>query len=319
MGIRGLAGYLKWKSPNSRKNIQWARHAGTRWVIDCSCLLYRARAAGLEPLSVIAGLIVRMRAAKIEPIVVFDGKPPSVKSDTLEQRRAIRNVALKEISDIQTELKDSILSEKERAEREVRVSELQAKAPQVSSRDRDDIKRFLYSCGVLFITASGEADDILAYLARGGHVHAVLSTDMDMLARGVPLLIIPETNDATVLTELRLDAALSDLHIRYDQFVRACVLMGTDYMGHGWKTMEPRFAVEAVKRSDSWVDISGCEQLDKAVELLRGDYIKWNDLLSETQHEKWRTGAPPREPGNLEAICSENGWPSDWFNTLLYG
>ena len=320
MGIRGLAGYLKWKSPNSRKNMQWNRHTGSRWIIDCSCLLYRARAAGLEPLSVIASLIVRMRAAKIEPIVVFDGKPPSVKSETLEQRRAVRSVALKELSDIQSELKDDALSEVERAEKEVRVSELQAKAPQVSSRDRDDIKRFLYSCGVLFITASGEADDILAYLARSKFVNAVVSTDMDMLARGVSLLIVPETNDATVLTELRLDAILSDLCLRYDQFVRACVLMGTDYMGRDWKTMEPRFAVEAVRRSDSWMDVSGgYERMEKAVEILRGESVKWEDLLSESQHEKWRAGAPLREPENLEAICNDHGWPSDWFNILLHG
>lgn len=320
MGIRGLAGYLKWKSPNSRKNIHWARHTGTRWVIDCSCLLYRARAAGLEPLSVVAGLIVRMRTAKIEPIVVFDGKPPSVKSDTLEQRRAARTVVLKELSEIQSELHDSTLSEKERIDREVRVSELQAKAPQVSARDRDDIKRFLYSCGVLFITASGEADDILAYLAKKGYVQAVVSTDMDMLARGVPLLIIPETNDATVLTEIRLDAALTDLRLEYDQFVRACVLMGTDYMGSGWKTMEPRFAVESVRRSNSWMDVSGgTDRLDKAVELLRGEYVDWDTLLSESQHEKWIAGAPPREPENLEAMCIEHGWPKDWFNVLMYG
>jgi hypothetical protein len=319
MGIRGLAGYLKWKSPTSRKNIQWAQHADKRWIIDCSCLLYRARAAGLEPLSVIAGLVVRMRSAKIEPIVVFDGKPPSVKSETLEQRRAVRSVALKELSDIQTELKDTGLSSLERAEKEIRISELHAKAPQVSSRDRDELKRFLYACGVLFITASGEADDILAYLARSGFVHAVVSTDMDMLARGVPLLIVPETNDATVLTELRLDAVLSDLCLRYEQFVRACVLMGTDYMGRDWKTMEPRFAVDAVKRSEMWMDASGgYERMEKAVEILRGDNVKWEDLLSECQHEKWRVGAPLREPENLEIMCAEHGWPSSWFDTLTY-
>lgn len=320
MGIRGLAGYLKWKSPNSRKNICWTRHSGSRWAIDCSCLLYRARAAGLEPLSVIASIIVRMRSAKIEPIIIFDGKPPSVKSDTVEHRRAVRSVALKEISEIQSELKEEGLSSSDRAEKEVRVAELQAKAPQVSSRDRDDIKRFLYSCGVLFITASGEADDILAYLARSGYVSAVISTDMDMLARGVPLLIVPETNDATVLTELCLNAALSDLGLQYDQFVQACVLMGSDYMGRDWKTIEPRFAIEAVKRLRTWSDLSGSnDRIEKAVEILRGDNITWDDLLSESQHEKWRAGIPSREPENLETICNAHGWPTEWYTILLYG
>jgi 5'-3' exonuclease len=321
MGIRGLAGYLKWKSPNSRKNIQWNKHIGERWAIDCSCLLYRARAVGLNPITVVASLIVRLRMAQIEPIVIFDGKPPMIKSDTLEQRRVVRATALQEIEEIQERLKDTGLSELDRVEQEVRVSELQAKAPRVSAKDRDDIKKFLYSAGVLFITANGEADDILSYLSRHVNIHAVISTDMDMLARGVPLLVVPETNDATVLTGIFLNAALTDLRLTFKQFVRACVLMGTDYMDREWKTFEPRFAVEAVKRGTSWdtLDISGeiCSQLDRAVGLLQGDGVAWTDLLSDTQQAKWTAGAPTKEPENLVAFCVAHGWPTDWVYILL--
>ena len=323
MGIRGLAGYLKWKSPNSRKNIQWYKHAGERWAIDCSCILYRARAAGLEPITVIASLLVRMRSARIEPVVIFDGKPPSTKAETLEQRRAVRESAMQELEEIQEGLKATDLSEVERAEREVRASELQAKAPRVSAKDRDDIKKFLYSAGVLFITASGEADDILALLARRGDIAAVVSTDMDMLARGVPLLVVPETHDATVLTGIFLSAALSDLRLTYEQFVRACVLMGTDYMGRDWKTIEPRFAVEAVRRDASWNNMGFepeiCAQLERAANILQGEGVHWEDMLSESQHVKWTAGAPAKEPENLDVFCIANGWPTDWFYILVNG
>lgn len=321
MGIRGLAGYLKWKSPNSRKNIQWHKHAGERWAIDCSCLLYRARAAGLEPITVIASLLVRMRAARIEPIVIFDGKPPSMKAETLEQRRAVRETAILELEEIQEGLQATGLSEVERAEREVRVSELQAKAPRVSAKDRDDIKKFLYSAGVLFITASGEADDILAFLARRGDIAAVVSTDMDMLARGVPVLVVPETHDATVLTGIFLSSALSDLRLTYEQFVRACVLMGTDYMRRDWKTVEPRFAVEDARRGTSFNDMGFapeiCSQLDRAASILQGEGVRWEDMLSESQQAKWAAGAPAKEPENLDVFCVANGWPTDWFCILI--
>jgi 5'-3' exonuclease len=312
MGIRGLSGYLKWKAPSVRRNIQWAHHAGSTWAIDCSCLLYRARAAGLQPITVIASLLVRMRIAGITPIVIFDGKPPVVKSDTIEQRKAVREDALREMTELRVELQAEGLSETERVEKEIRVSELQAKAPQVSARDRDDIKKFLYSAGVLFLSASGEADDVLAFMARAGYIQAVISSDMDMLARGVPLLVIPETNDATVLTEIHLTNVLNELRLTYRQFVDACVLMGTDYTPTDMKTIEPRFAVEMVRRGEG-------VRIERAADILQGIDARWEELLTETQQKKWAEGAPAIEPENLDIFCCVNGWPVDWFNVLVRG
>jgi 5'-3' exonuclease len=218
------------------------------------------------------------------------------------------------MNEIRVELQTETLSEAERAEKEMRVSELQAKAPQVSARDRDDIKKFLYAAGVLFLSASGEADDVLAFMARAGYIQAVISSDMDMLARGVPLLVLPETNDATVLTEIRLSNVLSALRLTYRQFVDACVLMGTDYSPVDMKTIEPRFAVEAVRRGDS------CDpRLEKAADLLQGVDVRWEDLLAETQQKKWNDGAPAIEPENLDIFCCVNGWPAEWFNVLVRG
>jgi 5'-3' exonuclease len=314
MGIRGLSGYLKWKTPSVRRNIQWGHHAGERWAIDCSCILYRARAVGLQPITVIASLLVRMRAAHIVPIIVFDGKPPVVKSDTIEQRKAVRDDAIREMNDLRIELETESLSDADRAEKEIRVSELQARAPQVSSRDRDDIKKFLYSAGVLFLSSSGEADDVLAFMARAGYIQAVISSDMDMLARGVPLLIIPETNDATVLTEIRLGDVLHELRLTYTQFVSACVLMGSDYSPVDIKTIEPRFAVEAVRRGEAH-DL----RLERAADILQGNDARWETLMTETQQKKWEDGAPAIEPENLDIFCCVNGWPVDWFNVLVKG
>jgi flap endonuclease-1 len=311
MGIRGLSGYLKWKAPSTRRHVAWAHHAGERWAIDCSCLLYRARAIGLQPITVIAGLLVRMRLAGIIPVVIFDGKPPVIKSDTIEQRKVIREDAHREMNELRVELQAEGLSEAERTEKEIRVSELQAKAPQVSARDRDDIKKFLYAAGILFLTATGEADDVLAFMARAGYIQAVVSSDMDMLARGVPLLVIPETHDATVLSEMRLTHVLSELRLTYQQFVDACVLMGSDYTPVHMKTMEPRFAVEAVRRGD------GIPRFEHAANLLIGVDVRWEGLLADTQQKKWSEGAPPVEPENLDMFCSVNGWPADWFTILV--
>jgi 5'-3' exonuclease len=321
MGIRGLGSFLKWKTPTARKNIVWSNHAGQRWAVDCSCILYRAKGARLSPITVLASLIVRLRAAHIEPVIVFDGRTPTVKAETVEARRVVREAAHKEIAEITTELRETTMTEAERADREIRAQTLQAKAPHVTARDRVDIKKFLYAAGVLFVTAAEEADDVLAYMARAGLVNGVVSTDMDMLARGVPLLVMPETADASVLTAISLSHVLSELGLRFEQFVHACVLMGTDYTPKGWRTIAPMPAVELARRGIDWggLDASGgvCMALEENVDQLMGAGQTWEKLLADSQREKWTAGAPAREPENLTVLCESQGWPADWLRVLL--
>jgi 5'-3' exonuclease len=321
MGIRGLGGFLKWKIPTARKNIVWSSYAGQRWAIDCSCLLYRAKGARLSAITVLASLLVRMRAARIVPVVVFDGRTPTAKTETVEARRVVREAAHKEIAEITTGLSDPTLTEAERADREIRAQALQAKAPQVTARDRDDIKKFLYAAGVLFVTAAEEADDVLAYMSRAGMINGVVSTDMDMLARGVPLLIVPETADTTVLSVISLAHVLSELRLTYEQFVHACVLMGTDYTPKGWRTIVPATAVEIARRGVDWggLDASGgvCIALETNVDQLTGAGVVWERLLADSQREKMAAGAPAREPENLAAFCTAQSWPADWLGILM--
>jgi hypothetical protein len=321
MGIRGLGGFLKWKVPHSKKTLKWAASLkGQRWGVDCSCLLYRARGAGLSPLTVIAGLIVRLRSAGVTPVVVFDGRPPASKSDIIDQRRTARVAAHKEMAEIEAELSSPELTDSDKITKEHRHAALQKKAPTVSSSDKDALKQFLYAAGVLFVTASGEADDLLAYLARSDNIQAVVSTDMDMLPRGVAVLVTPETPDCMALTEIRLDSVLSGLGLTYPQFVDACMLMGSDYSGRGWRSMEPAAAVTLARRGVCWstMDISGsvCLTMERGVDMLMGTGVRWTDLLSEKQMAKWLAGAPPYESENLAVAAAANGWPATWIPLL---
>jgi 5'-3' exonuclease len=312
MGIRGLGGFIKWKLPNVRKSIQWP--AGDRWGIDCSCLLYRARGSSFNPLTVIASLIVRMRRNGIQVVVIFDGRPPVAKADVVDQRRVARQAIHKEMAELKEDLTAVDLTELAKAELEKRHAALQKKAPVVTGGDKDELKQFLYACGVQFITASGEADDVLAYLCRTGFLQGVVSTDMDMLARGVPFLVIPETMDTTVLTTIKLSDLLSGLGLQYPQFVDACMLMGSDYSGKDWKSMEPKEAIALAKKGVDWAlyDTS----MVQGVALLRGDGVLWEDIVSEKQRTKWDLGPPSCEPENIVTMATKHGWPSDWIPML---
>ena len=312
MGIRGLAGFLKWKLPQSRRNLSWASWSGKTWAIDISCILYRARSAELEPITVVAYLLSRMRAFGITPIVVFDGKPPNIKSNILDQRRDQREAANKEVLALEHILDVSAdMSHMDKALTEKRISELNSRNPVITGSDKDLIKQLLYGAGVLFISASGEADDILGLLARTNRVDAVVSTDTDMLARGVPTLIYPEVPDISVLTEIHTEKILTLLDLTYEQFIDACVLMGTDYTGNKFKTRPPAEAVASVKRGDPFLEHDR-SIIEVAKASLMGTDKTLEQLLNPYQLAKFLQGAPTREPDTLTTMSLEYDWPADW-------
>ena len=318
MGIRGLSSFIRWKLPNARTSVSWLKHRGEVWGIDCSCILYRARSANLSPITVLASLLVRMRNAGIRAICIFDGRPPAAKSDTVESRRVVRKAVHKEMADIQSELKEQeqTLTLTEKAAMETRHAALQKKAPVVSGSDKDEIKHLLYAAGVQFITAYGEADDVLAHLCRNGTLQAVISTDMDMFARDIPLLIIPETYDTTVLTQLRLADILTGLDLTQNQFVDACVLMGSDYSCKGWQPIEPKAAIAKAREGVVWTIVDPTGTMQKGCDLLSGRDIQWTDIVSEKQRAKWDQGVPVCEPETLAALVREHQWPVSWGTIL---
>jgi hypothetical protein len=329
MGIRGLGNFLRWKTPAAVKPLRLIhgnqnQTQGQRWGVDIQCLLCRARSGGLSPLTVIASLIVRLRRAGIEPLVVFDGKAPVAKTEVTTERRAQRAAAQTEMNEIKANIeakeRAGQMNESLRVTMMTRVDELQRKAPIILHNEKDEIKQFLYAAGVLSLTASGEADDVLAYFCRTGITHAVISTDMDMLARGIPRLIVPETNDGVTMTEISLAGVLAGLGLTYPQFVDACVLMGSDYTGRAWRSVEPRMAVDAARRGVVWtaMDVSGdvCDALAHSAEMLRGDGVMWDTLLNERQRSKWDAGRPAVEAEALQAFHAKAGWPADWLGVL---
>lgn len=296
MGIRGLAHFLKQRAPSTYTMVT-KTEIPERWGIDCSCIMYRARAASLEPVTVLAGLICKLRGLGIEPLVIFDGKPPAVKAATLEERRAHRTAVQKEIDALDP------------ATDEIQIIALQRKIPTVSASDKDILKQMLYASGILFLNAIGEADDLLAALYKKGDITAVVSTDMDMLPRGIGRLILTGSADASTLTCIHLDRILATLRLSYDQFVTACVLMGTDYSA---RSMNPHQAIQAIQSGRIPAGL-----LDEtSVRTLKGDDVVLSRLMAPTQEEKWIAGSPPVEPEALAALAKMYGWPPGWLFLL---
>ncbi len=300
MGIRGLQNWIRWAAPTSVGYPQWSKLANTRIGIDILGFLYRTKSRGVYPIVYVAHLIAMCRRLDIEPIVIFDGKPPSEKHSTLEQRTALRAESNHKKAILQTSCPD--------ANTVLELQKLELNSTYFTSEERDQVKQFLYSCGVMSLNASGEADNALAYFSRKGWISAVLSSDFDLLPRGVETLIVPTTDalphENTGWKQYTLSTILKVSDLTYNQFVEMCVLMGSDYTSN-MRAIPYKPAYWTVKRPGSLeytlarYNVRDIDPYTRAKQILIGVADTEASLMNEKQWEKWHAGSPGIESETL--------------------
>ena len=113
---------------------------------------------------------------------------------------------------------------------------LQQKIAKVGRRVRRPTREMVEECkaifellGVPYIQSPGEADGVLAQLARNRQVDAIISNDTDMLPYGCPELITKLTDDTSAVIVYEHDQVLADVGLTREQFVDCCILAGCDY------------------------------------------------------------------------------------------
>lgn len=295
MGIRGLQNWIRWTAPTTVCVPDWSTLSNTRVGIDILGFLYRTKSRGMYPIVYVAHLIAMCKRLNIEPIVVFDGKPPAEKQRTLEQRTALRmESCLKKTTILQT---SSILESS--VEKELRKLELNS--TYFTSDEREQVKQFLYSCGVMSLNASGEADNTLAYFSRKGWISAVLSSDFDLLPRGVETLIVPVNDELPSENigwkQYNLSSILQTSDLSYNQFVEMCVLMGSDYTSN-LPSIPYKTAYWTIKHSGSIeytlarFNVRDTAPYRRAKQILVGATDTEASLMNEKQWEKWQAGSP---------------------------
>lgn len=300
MGVRGLKQWLQFQSPPIPPN--WLLFQKTKVGIDILPFLYNAKKQDQCIVTAIAKMVEFFRSKQIEPIFFFDGKPPSEKKEVVKERAEARH-QLQILTDELTDGPDKEIVEYE-------IKRLQRSCPIVSYGERDLIKKFLYTMGVQFVNASGEADPLLAYLSKTKTISAVISTDMDMIPRGVEHLIM--SNELGDWVDYTLSTILSDIHLTLPQFINLCILMGTDYT-KGVRYISPRTAYHAIQRSESlreaWTGLRQMEtdlpSLNRAKELLEGTTDTLEVLLTDKELTKWKSSKLSIEPDEFRTFQSK--------------
>ncbi len=314
MGIRGLTGWIKWAAPQTVKNPDWSVYANQTIGVDILGQLYKIKAQRSCPFAYMAEFISACKTYKIRPIFIFDGKPPDAKRTALKQRSAVREESLVCLRHLETHVAPLAQSDSEKAMLEARIRSLLVNTSYFSSEERDLCKQLCYAAGVMCLNATGEADDVLAHLYHTGVISAIISCDLDMLARGVGSLIVPSVwsmpGDADGWECYDLPAILKQTVLSYDQFVEMCVLMGSDYNA-GQRVLPYRSAYWAIKyRGDllktlEVLDVNDETPYYDAIKRLKGMFETKETLMGAKQWEKLASGPPPVEPQSL--ILFRNG------------
>ena len=307
MGIRGLTGWIRWAAPSTIKKPNWEAFKGKKIGIDILGFLYRAKAQHKSIFIYLGQLLANCKRFDITPVPIFDGKPPDEKRGALKQRAELREKSDTKKKTLTTDLESVPMSETQRKVVKTEIAVLEQNSCYLTSEERDQAKQLFYACGVLFLNATGEADNLLAYFSKRGEFVAVISNDLDLLARGVENLLVPEDNALPGATSgwihYSLPSILDHVNFHYTQFLEMCVLMGCDYTT-GLKTLQYKSAFWAIKYSGNLdttltkLKITNSEPYTKAIGILQGVYETESTLMGTKQWDRWGSSVV----GELEAL-----------------
>lgn len=257
----------------------------------------------------LSGLLYRTASlieAGIRPVFVFDGKPPEMKSITLNRRKEIRE------------------SSREKWENAKAEGNLEAayKYAQASSKvDQDIIEDSKYLLGIMgipWIQAPCEGEAQAAHMVLRKDADCVASQDYDSFLFGAPAVVrnlavtgkrkLPGKNVYVdvELEMIELEESLRALGINRDQLIDIAICVGTDY-NKGLEKVGPKTALKLIKKHG---DIHAVLR-EKGMEIEDLDSIKelfTRPDVTDDYDIKW--GKPDSEK-LIKFLCDENDFSED--------
>ncbi|KAH0472692.1 MAG: hypothetical protein KVP17_003263 [Porospora cf. gigantea B] len=238
MGIKGLTRFLRDRCSKGVTEKSMASFMGSVLAIDASMSLYQFMIAIREgesfttlqnadgqDTSHISGFLsrtIRFMEAGIKPIYVFDGKPPEIKLEELQKRKALRTQAT------------SAFEAAKDAGDQAMMAKMAQRSVKITPKHNEDVKRLLRLMGLPVVEAPCEAEAQCAVLCRAGRVQGVATEDADTLCFGSPILVrymnVSASRQKTQpILSIDLQAILEDLQLTMEQFIDFCILCGCDY------------------------------------------------------------------------------------------
>ena len=228
MGIKHLNRYLTNNCNNqSIKKVHLTEFTGTKIAIDASIYLYRFIGENrlIEHMYLMISIFTHYN---ITPIFVFDGMSPPEKKSLLIERKENKRLAEEKYEIIKKQL-DSDLDSDEKYEIQNELDKLKKQFIYIKDSDYKTVKTLLDDCGIMWIDAPGEADELCAQLIHTNQVYACLSEDMDLFAYGCSRILRHLSLVKHSVLFYDLAEILCQLQMNVQDFRQVIVLSGTDY------------------------------------------------------------------------------------------
>lgn len=255
MGIKNINKLLKNKCKKSITINKLNILSGKTIAIDISIYLYRFVSFNKENyLNSFVKQIIKFYKYNIIPFYVFDGKPPKLKKDVLDNRKEYKTNILNKINKLKENNKinnekldklEKLLLTNNTDKKDINEKINKIKKNILSNNnklDKNDKKyinitpKIINKCkelfdhfGVPYITANGEAEALCSKLCSNNLVYGVLSEDYDVLPFGSNIFIKNFNIITESITIYNLKSILTELKLNQSQFIDMCILCGCDY------------------------------------------------------------------------------------------
>jgi len=308
---------VKFKDIVTAKNINFKDLDGKIIAIDAANTLYQflssIRQVDGTPLmdsdgnitSHLSGILYRTSNIVdkgIKPIYVFDGKPPELKENTVNERREIRQ-------DAEKKWKEAL----EKGDTET-AAKFAKRSSRMSPYILESAKELLEIMGIPYVQSFGEGEAQASYLVANGDAWAVASQDYDCLLFGSKNIIrnLTISGNLSDLEYLELKKVLKELDIKREQLIDIAILVGTDFNDgvkgvgakKGLKIVKNSTIEEYLKEKDISLEVSASE--------LRNIFL--NPDINKNYDIKWKKVDEKRI---IDFMCNQHGFSKERVLTAV--
>lgn len=258
MGIKGLRNLLKKQLTSYEERVPMKNFENKKVVIDASifiCMYKVARKDAYEEAFMM--LFATLLESNIHPIFVFDGQSPKEKSNEKKKRAERKNALIahikmledhfeqyKNTGEISQTLKDinmkvnstqiivkginkNISFSATKVKRY--IDKQRSNILNITDEDFKNVEHLLKIFGIPVIKAEGEAEILCAELVKKGLADAVMTTDTDVLACCVPIMLCDVHIATKEFTQIRIETILQRLELDEASWLDLCIMCGTDF------------------------------------------------------------------------------------------
>ncbi|AFV23770.1 flap endonuclease-1 [Methanolobus psychrophilus R15] len=263
----------------------------------------------------LSGLLYRMSSlmeAGIRPVFVFDGKPPQMKSPTIEKRVQARENA---------QMKWEQAQEEGLAEEAYKYAQASSR---VDATIVEDSRKLLNAMGIPFLDAPSEGEAQAAYMVIKRDADYAGSQDYDSLLFGAPRVVrnltvsgkrkLPKKNlYVDVKPEvMELEETLLGLDVTREQLIDIALCVGTDY-NQGITNIGPKKALKLVKEHGSIEKILASTG-NEIPDLGNIKDFFMNPPVTKDYGLNWKK---PKTDSVLELLCDEHDFSRERVSKAL--